>query len=79
MEVVLYACIPEGIPSFATACVTSFVGAFLLFAAFHRRALTALRSDGRRLIMWTAFLAALSALYNTMFLLCKSQADSRFF
>ena len=68
-EVVLYACIPEGIPSFATACVTSFVGAFLLFAAFHRRALTALRSDdGRRLIMWTAFLAALSALYNTMFL-----------
>ena len=68
MEVVLYACIPEGIPSFATACVTSFVGAFLLFAAFHRRALTALRSDGRRLTLGTASLAALSALYNTMFL-----------
>ena len=68
MEVVLYACIPEGIPSFATACVTSFVGAFLLFATFHRRALTALRSDGRRLTLGTASLAALSALYNTMFL-----------
>ena len=68
MEVVLYACIPEGIPSFATACVTSLAGAFLLLIAFHRRALTALRSDGRRLIMGTAFLAALSASYNTMYL-----------
>lgn len=68
MEVVLYACIPEGVPSFATACVTSFAAAFLLLIAFHRRALTALRSDGHRLTMGTAFLAALSALYNTMFL-----------
>ena len=67
-EVVLYACIPKGIPSFATACVTSLAGAFLLLAAFHRRALTALRSDGRRLLKGTAFLAVLSALYNTMYL-----------
>ncbi|MBQ4479579.1 MAG: DMT family transporter [Victivallales bacterium] len=68
MEVVLYACIPEGIPTFATACVTSLAGAFLLFIAFHRRGLTALRSDGCRLILKTAFLAALSASYNTMYL-----------
>ena len=68
MEVVLYACIPEGIPSFATACVTSSAGAVLLIMAFHRRALAALRSDGRRLVIGVALLAALSATYNTMFL-----------
>ena len=68
MEVILYACIPEGIPSFATACVTSLAGAFLLLAAFHRRTLSALRSGGRRLVLGAMSLAALSAVYNTMYL-----------
>ena len=62
MEVILYACIPDGVPSFATSCVTSLAGAFLLLAAFYRRALAALRNGGRRLVMGTMFLAALSAL-----------------
>ena len=36
-EVVLYACIPDGIPAFATTCVTAFVGAALLFVPFRAR------------------------------------------
>ena len=31
---VLYACIPDGVPAFATTCVTAFVGAALLFGIF---------------------------------------------
>lgn len=68
MEVILYACIPEGIPAFATSCVTSLTGAFLLFAAFYRRALTALHKDWRSLIKGSIILALLSSAYNTMFL-----------
>ena len=68
MEVVLYSCIPEGVPAFATSCVTSLVGAFLLIAAFYKRALMALRNDWRSLIKGSMFLAVLSTIYNTMFL-----------
>ena len=68
MEVVLYSCIPEGVPAFATSCVTSFVGAFLLIAGFYKRALAALRNDWRALIKGSMFLAMLSTAYNTMFL-----------
>ncbi len=68
MEVVLYSCIPEGVPAFATSSVTSFAGAFLLIAAFFKRMLAALRNDWRSLIRGSMFLAMLSAVYNTMFL-----------
>jgi len=68
MEVVLYSCIPEGIPAFATSCVTSFAGAFLMGAAFYKRLLAALRNDWRSLMKGSMFLALLCAIYNTMFL-----------
>ena len=34
---ILYACIPDGIPAFATSCVTSLAGAALLAVPFRRR------------------------------------------
>ncbi len=68
MEVVLYACIPEGVPAFATTCVTSVAGALLLLAAFHRRALAALRKNWRSLLQGTLCLALLNTTYNTMYL-----------
>ena len=68
MEVVIYSCIPEGTPAFATTCVTSFAGSLLLLAAFYKRMLAALRKDWRSLIRGSVILALLNAAYNTMFL-----------
>lgn len=68
MEVVLYACIPNDIPAFATSCVTSLAGALLLLAAFYKRALSALRKNGRSLVLGSLLLSILNATYNTMYL-----------
>ncbi len=64
----MYACIPDSIPAFATSCVTSLAGSLLLFAAFHRRAIAALRKNGRSLILGSLLLSILNASYNTMYL-----------
>ena len=47
-EVVLYACIPKGVPAFATSCVTSFTAAALLFFPFRTRIAAAVREGRRR-------------------------------
>ena len=44
----LYACIPDGIPAFATTCVTAFVGAALLFVPFRARLAAASARRARR-------------------------------
>ena len=67
-EIILFACIPAGVPAFATSCVTSFAGAALLAVPFRRRLSAALRSGGYRLPLAAFLLAALSATYNTLFL-----------
>lgn len=66
-EVVLYACIPKGVPSFATSCVTSFTGAALLFFPFRARLAAAVREGGRRFVGAAFGLAALNAIYNTLY------------
>ena len=66
-EVVLYACIPDEVPSFATSCITSLAGSLLLFAAFFKRAISALRKNGRGLILGSLLLAVLNSFYNTMY------------
>ena len=72
-EVILYACIPDGVPAFATSCVTAFVGAALLVFPFRRRVAEALRTGGRRLVAGGLLLAALNAAYNTLYL-CGSKS-----
>ena len=67
MEAVLYSCIPNGVPSFATSCVTSLAGSLMLLVAFYRRTWNEFRSHGRSLLPNCLFLAALSAGYNTMY------------
>ena len=74
-EVVLYACIPKGVPAFATACVTSLAGSALLFVPFRRRVVSAVRAGGWRLVGNGLWLAALSACYNTLFLVGMKTFD----
>ena len=67
-EVVLYACIPDGVPAFATSAVTALAGAALLFVPFHRRVAEELKAGGWRFVAAVFGLAALSAAYNTLYL-----------
>ena len=74
-EVVLYACIPAGVPAFATTCVTSLAGAALLAVPFRRRIAAALREGGWRFALAGLGLAALSAAYNTLYLFGMQSLD----
>ncbi len=68
LEVILYACVPSGVPAFATSCVTSLAGAALLFVPFRRRVAAEVRVGGWRFV-WAAFvLAVISAIYNTLYI-----------
>lgn len=64
---VLYACIPKGVPAFATSCVTSLAGAALLFVPFRARLAAEVRKGGRRFVGGVLGLAALNAFYNTLY------------
>lgn len=74
-EVILYACVPDGVPAFATSCVTSFAGGALLLFPFRRRLAGALRAGGLRLALGCVLLAALSAAYNTLYLYGSKSFD----
>ncbi len=67
-EIILYACIPAGVPAFATICATTCAGAALLAIPFRHRVAAALRSGGWKLPLTALLLAALSTAYNTLFL-----------
>ena len=74
-EVILYACIPAGVPAFATTCVTGIAGTALLAVPFHRRVAAALREGGARFALAVFGLAVLSAVYNTLYLFGMKSLD----
>ena len=67
-EVVIYACIPDGVSEFATVCVTSLFGTMLMFVPFWRRVLAAVRKGGWRFLLAVLWVAVLSAAYNSHFI-----------
>ena len=67
-EVIIYACIPDGVPEFATMSVASLTGTALMLVPFWRRVVGAVRKGGWRLLAAGLFLAVLSAVYNQHFI-----------
>ena len=74
-EIILFACIPAGVPAFATTCATPFAGSALLAVSFRRRVAAALRSGGWTFPASALLLAALSTSYNTLFLVGVKSFD----
>jgi drug/metabolite transporter (DMT)-like permease len=74
-EIILFACIPAGVPAFATTCATTFAGSALLAMSFRRRVAAALRSGGWKFPASALLLAALSTSYNTLFLVGVKSFD----
>jgi len=65
-EVIIFACIPDSVPPFATTCITSLAGAFLLFACFFKRILDELKRDSKRVIKRCIGLSLLNMSYNVL-------------
>ncbi len=74
-EIILFACIPAGVPAFATTCATTFAGSALLAVSFRRRVAAALSSGGWKFPASALLLAALSTSYNTLFLVGVKSFD----
>ncbi|SCW64585.1 Threonine/homoserine efflux transporter RhtA [Ruminococcaceae bacterium YRB3002] len=65
-EVILFACIPDTVSSFATTCITSLVGGLLLFLCFARRIIETCRKHGRKLFKYVLALAIMNTVYNLL-------------
>ncbi len=68
LEVILYSCVPSGVPAFATSCVTCLAGAALLLVPFRKRVVAEVTAGGLRFVAAAFVLAALSAIYNTLYI-----------
>lgn len=67
-EVIIFSIIPEDFLPFATTCITSLVGAVLLFFCFSGRIIKALKDDRCALLRRAFLLAAMNATYNLLFM-----------
>ena len=68
-EVVIFSIIPDEVHPFATTCVTSLIGAALLFACFARRIAAAFRRDRWLLARRIALLGVMNTAYSVLFLI----------
>lgn len=63
-ETIIFAAIPDSVSSFATTCISAFIGATLLLLVFNRRIVSALRADRLRLIRHCVVLGVLNFVLN---------------
>ena len=66
-EVIIFACIPDGVVPFATTAITSLIGAVLLFLCFFKRIAAQIKKDGKKLLLRVLFLSVLNCGYNVMY------------
>ncbi|MCR4962811.1 MAG: DMT family transporter [Firmicutes bacterium] len=74
-EVIIFACIPDSVPPFATTCITSSVGAIILFSCFFRRIRSAYTQGGRRMLWQSVLLGLINCTYNVMYIFGLSYFD----
>ena len=74
----LYACIPHGVPAFATTCVTAFAGAALLFVPFRARLAAAPRDLLRHCLLLVAMGAFETAIVAPAVAIVYPEVDSVF-
>ena len=72
LEVILYACIPSGVPAFATSCVTCLAGAALLFVPFRSRVVAELRDGGWRFFAATHVYPEVDIAFFTRVVFCNT-------
>ena len=74
-EIVIFSVIPDEVPSWATMCISSLIGACLLLPCFARRIAASIRENGLKLIRRAALLSALNATYNALIIISLDYFD----
>lgn len=67
-EVIIFGCIPEGVSSFATTCITSLVGGLILLACFFKRIVAAIKKEKWTMLIWVVGLSLLNMIYNLFYM-----------
>ena len=67
-EVIIFACIPDGILPFATTVITSGIAALILFACFFKRIRQETAKYGKKLLLRCLLLGVLKTAYDVLFL-----------
>lgn len=67
-EVIIFACIPDTVLSFATTAITNAIASVILAVCFFKRIKTELRRSSKKLVMRCLLLGVLNCLYNVLFL-----------
>ena len=67
-EVIIFACIPDSVPPFATTCITNLIAAVILFLCFFKRIKSEVSRAGKKLILRCMLLGALNCAYNIFYI-----------
>ena len=67
-EVIILNCIPDTVSSFATTCITSFVGGSIIFFCFFKRIIGVIRKENIKLIVTVLSLAVMNMVYNLLYI-----------
>jgi drug/metabolite transporter (DMT)-like permease len=67
-EVIILGCIPDTVSSFATTCITSFVGGCILLACFFKRIIEEIKKEKFRMILHVFGLATMNMIYNLLYI-----------
>ena len=74
-EVIIFACIPKDVLSFATTAITNAIAAIILMACFFKRLKAELRRSSKKLMLRCLLLGALNCSYNALYLEGLSHFD----
>ena len=67
-EVIIHSVIPDSVPPFATTCITSLVGALLIFLSFRKKIINAVSNDAKKILLRCLILGILNCTYNLLYI-----------
>ena len=67
-EVIIYACIPDDMLSFATTAITNAIAAIILSASFFKRVKVELKRASKKLLLRCLLLGVMNCVYNILYL-----------
>ncbi|MBR6332616.1 MAG: hypothetical protein IKR78_05780, partial [Dehalococcoidales bacterium] len=67
-EVIIFSVIPDSVSPFATTCITSLVGALLIFLSFRKRIMDEVSGDPKKILLRCLLLGIMNCAYNLLYL-----------
>jgi drug/metabolite transporter (DMT)-like permease len=67
-EVIIFSVIPDSVSPFATTCITSLVGALLIFLSFRKRIIDEVSGNPKKILLRCLLLGIMNCAYNLLYL-----------